>query len=328
MIRLITIFTLLSIIILSCSGGDITVTIEGMNTIKLQQPEMKGGKPLMDALKNRKSSRNFSPVKLTDRLLSNLLWAAFGINRPDKGLRTAPSAVNWQETDIYVSMEDGIYLYQPIDHSLRPVAKGDFRGTTGSLLQSFVKTAPINLLYIADYSKIGASGILVSDEDRTMFTSSHSGFIAQNVYLFCASEGLATVVRGLVNREKLRKILSLKESQKIILAQSVGYPSDGKTALPLDLSGIQDGPYTGKYTLEKVTYEVKVTIKKNKIERIEILNAFIDKKYEKASKQISDRIIKSRSLDVDAVTGATKTSTGIKNAVRNSIMKADKSGRK
>lgn len=179
---------------------------------------MGNGKPLMQAFKERMTSRSFSSEKLPVQTLSNLLWAAFGINRPDSGKRTAPSALNWQEIDIYVAIPEGLYLYDAKKHSLIPVLKEDIRSLTGR--QPFVKEAPVNFIYVADLSKTGTAG----KEERELYTAVDTGFISQNVYLFCASEGLATVVRGLIDREKLAKTMKLRPDQKIIVAQTVGYP--------------------------------------------------------------------------------------------------------
>ncbi|MBN1385029.1 MAG: SagB/ThcOx family dehydrogenase [Elusimicrobia bacterium] len=189
-----------------------------MGPVKLLKPQTSGGKPLMQALKNRKSSREFSSKKLPDQILSNMLWAAFGVNREDTGKRTAPSAVNWQEIDIYVSMPEGLYLYNAKEHMLDPVLAKDVRALTGK--QDFVKEAPVNLVYVADFSRMGQ----VKAEDKDFYSATDTGFISQNVYLFCASEGLATVVRGFVDKEALAKVMKLKPGQKIILAQTVGYP--------------------------------------------------------------------------------------------------------
>lgn len=186
--------------------------------IKLPWPQQEGGKPLMDCLKARQSQREFSPDKLPLQVLSNLLWAAYGINRPDSGKRTVPSAVNWQNIDLYLATADGLFLYQAKDHSLVQILKDDIRGLTGT--QDFVKTAPVNLIYVGDYARIPRG----SDEDKRFYSGAHAAFIAQNVYLFCASEGLATVVRASINREELAKAMKLRPEQKIMLAQTVGYP--------------------------------------------------------------------------------------------------------
>jgi nitroreductase len=191
---------------------------EGLKPIQLPKPQMDGGRPLMQVLKDRSSSREFSPQKLPLQVLSNLLWAASGINRPDSGKRTAPSAVNWQEIDIYVATADGLYLYDAKPHVLKPVLAEDIRVLTG--LQAFVKDAPLNLIYVADFSRISRG----TSEEKEFFSAADTGFIAQNVYLFCASEGLATVVRANIDRPTLGKTMKLGPNQRITLSQTVGYP--------------------------------------------------------------------------------------------------------
>jgi nitroreductase len=147
-----------------------------------------------------------------------MLWAAFGVNRPALGMRTAPSAVNWQEIDIYVANSDGLYLYDAIANMLKPILAEDIRVLTGT--QKFVKEAPVNLIFVADFTKMANA----TTEQKEFYSACDTGFISQNVYLYCASEGLATVVRGLIDREKLAKKMGLGSEQKIILAQTVGYP--------------------------------------------------------------------------------------------------------
>jgi SagB-type dehydrogenase family enzyme len=186
--------------------------------IALPAPQTTGGMPLMQALKARHSTREFSPRKLPPQVLSNLLWAAFGVNRPESGKRTAPSAMNWQEIDIYVATADGLYVYDAQGNKLDPVLAEDVRAATGT--QSFVGEAPVNLVYVADLAKVSRA----SAEDRALYNGADTGVIVQNVYLVCASEGLGVVVRGSVNRTALAKTMKLRPGQKIILAQTVGYP--------------------------------------------------------------------------------------------------------
>jgi SagB-type dehydrogenase family enzyme len=189
-----------------------------LKPVPLPAPQMDTGRPLMQVLKDRSSSRAFSSEKLPEQVLSNMLWAAFGINRPDSGKRTAPSAMNWQEIDIYVATHDGLYLYDAKAHALKPVLAEDVRALTGR--QPFVREAPVNLVYVADFSKTGEAKV----EDKVFYSAADTGFIAQNVYLYCASEGLATVVHGSVDRPALAKAMRLRPDQRITLAQSVGYP--------------------------------------------------------------------------------------------------------
>lgn len=213
--------------VVGCGGSKQVLVADGsLAEIRLPSPQTTGGKPLMEALRDRKSSREFSPTPLSEQTLSNLLWAGFGINRPESGRRTAPSALNWQETDIYVFTEKGAYLYDAKTNALLPVAAGDHRGATGSMIQPFVKKAPVNLVYVVDAARTGLMGKMLSEAQRDMFSDAAVGFISQNVYLYCASEGLATVVRGLVDREALTELLHLRPEQRIILAQSIGHPAE------------------------------------------------------------------------------------------------------
>ena len=202
---------------LAITGSALLLAAQELKPIQLPPPETNGGRPLMQALKDRKSTRDFGSSKLSLQTLSNLLWAAFGINRPD-GRRTAPSAMNWQEVSVYVAAPEGVYVYDAKANALNPVVAGDFRAATGT--QSYVKDAAINLIYVSDLSKTGTP----SSSDAEMYTAADVGFIAQNVYLYCASEGLGTVVRASIDKPVLAKTLKLQPSQKIILAQSVGYP--------------------------------------------------------------------------------------------------------
>jgi nitroreductase len=174
---------------------------EELAPIQLPAPQTEGGKPLMQALKLRATSRAFAPDPLPLQTLSNLLWAAWGINRPDSGKRTAPSARNWQETDVYVVMTAGAYLYDAAPNALRPVASGDLRALTGS--QEFVKDAPVTLVFVADSARMKGS----QADMQQAYAWGDAEFLSQNVYLFCASEGLATGVRAMVERPPLAKAL-------------------------------------------------------------------------------------------------------------------------
>ena len=191
------------------------ITGQELKPVALPTPQTSGGKPLMQALKERKSVRDFGPELLSRQVLSNLLWAAWGINRED-GRRTAPSASNRQEIDVYVIMADGAYVYDAKANALKPVAQTDMRKLAGT--QEYAADAPVNLVYVADTAKLGGD-----DAARLAIANADTGFISQNVYLFCASEGLATVVRASVDRADLGKALNLRADQRIILAQSVGY---------------------------------------------------------------------------------------------------------
>ena len=186
--------------------------------IKLPVPQTSGGMPLMEALKDRHSTREFSTKALSQQQLADLLWAAAGVNRTQSGKRTAPSARDWRETDIYVVMADGAYRYDAVANELKPVVDRDIRALTG--MQDFVASAPLNLVYVADFNRMDDAG----DEQKAFYSAADTGFIAQNVYLYCASAGLGAVVRGSVYRKTLASALKLAPHQRITLAQTVGYP--------------------------------------------------------------------------------------------------------
>jgi SagB-type dehydrogenase family enzyme len=188
--------------------------------IKLPQPRASGGKPLMQVLKQRITTREFSAKELDLQTLSDLLWAGFGVSRSD-GKRTAPSARNMQEIDIYIAKADGLFRYDALQNSLELISARDIREYTGK--QDFVKSAPANLIYVADMSKMKGM-----KEQQDFYSAIDTGFIAENVYLFCASADLATVVRGLFDQETLARAMMLKESQKIIITQTIGYPKENK----------------------------------------------------------------------------------------------------
>lgn len=186
--------------------------------IPLPTPFLPEQATLVRVLQQRRSAREFRPDRPSMEIIAGLLWAAFGINRPDTGQRTAPSARNWQEVDIYAVMEDGAYRYDPQASRLQLVKSGDLRALTG--LQDFVAHAPLNLVYVVDFERMQDAAV----EDREFFAGTDSGVIVQNVYLYCAAAGLATVVRAMVDRKRLAEALGLRSTQRIALAQSVGYP--------------------------------------------------------------------------------------------------------
>jgi nitroreductase len=186
--------------------------------VLLPAPAMKGGMPLMQALSERKTTRKFTPEKLPLQTISDLLWAANGVNRPSERKRTAPSAMNRQEISIYAAMEEGLFLYDAFANRLITVLAEDIRGATGS--QDFVASVPVNLIYVATVS----TDSTVAEKDRIFYPAVDTGFVGQNVYLYCASAGLGTVVRGMVDRTMLEKKMGLRPDQRIMLSQSVGVP--------------------------------------------------------------------------------------------------------
>lgn len=190
--------------------------------IALPVPAKSGGKPLMDALNERQSARSFADTDLSLQQLSDLLWAAWGINRPADGKRTAPSSHNRQEMDVYVVLKTGLFLYDAGGNLLKQIHNRDIRALTGT--QDFPATAPVNLVYVADLAKRGLKdGQQVTDTDL-LSSWANTGFMAQNVYLWCASEGLSCVIRAMVPRDKLAPEMGLRPLQAIILAQTVGFP--------------------------------------------------------------------------------------------------------
>lgn len=199
-----------------------TLNSQSLNSIKLPQPQKEIGQPIMKALGSRQSSRNIDSKQLPLQEISNILWAGFGINRSVAGKRTAPSAHNWQEIEIYVVLEHGVYLYNAKENILSLVIKGDFRsvGTT----QPFVKTAPLNLIYVADLMKL-PNPFEVDEESKLLYTID-AGFIAQNVNLYCASQNLGVVVRGSIDRNIIAETFNLRSEQKVIIAQTIGYITD------------------------------------------------------------------------------------------------------
>jgi SagB-type dehydrogenase family enzyme len=188
----------------------------------LPAPRMEGGMPLMQALKARHSTREFSVQPVPAQTLSELLWAASGVNRPESGKRTAPSARDWREIEIYVVTARGVQVYLPESHSLRRVLDRDVRATTGR--QDYPGVAPLNLVYVANYLRMTDA----DEEQKAFYAATDTGFMAQNVYLYCAASGLGAVVRGAVDREALAVALGLGPQQHITLAQTVGYPKLAK----------------------------------------------------------------------------------------------------
>lgn len=182
----------------------------------LLSPSLSGGMPLMSALSGRQSLREFAPDPLPEQVLSDLLWAAGGINRHEVDGRTAPSAMNAQEVLLYVAMPQGLFLYEPKPHALQRVVDSDVRRVTGN--QDFVDTAPLDLVFVADHSRMK----LVPAGQRQTYAHATAGAMAQNVYLYCASEGLATVIRAWFDRDALARAMGLQADHQLLLSQTVG----------------------------------------------------------------------------------------------------------
>jgi len=190
--------------------------------IALPAPDKTGGKPLMQALNERQTIRTFTKENLTPQQLSDLLWAGWGINRPADKKHTAPSSRNIQEIDVYAALATGLYLYQAESHTLKQINGNDIRALTGT--QDFVAGAPLNIVYVADMAKLGKKEDDEIKEADLLSSYANTAFIAQNVYLYCASANLGCVIRGMVPKDKLAPAMGLRSNQVIILSQTVGVP--------------------------------------------------------------------------------------------------------
>lgn len=206
-----------SILLITCFMTT-NVWAQDLQTIKLNAPDKTRGTATMKALSDRHSDREYDTKQLSLQDLSDLLWAANGVNRTD-GKRTAPTAMNRQEIDVYVVREDGAYLYDAQAHSLKPVAKGDFRGAIAGS-QDFVKTAPVCLLTVINLSKLGDP-----KAERTLLMGAvDAGIVTQNINIFCSAVGLSTVPRASMDADKLKEVLKLDDTQVPIMNNPVGYP--------------------------------------------------------------------------------------------------------
>ena len=201
-----------------------------LQPILLLKPEKDGGKSVLAALQERRTVRNISPKKIPPQVLSNLLWAAFGVNRKatsfGKPGRTAASASNSQEIDLYVAIPEGVYIYEAVPHRLTPVVSGDLRRRAG---RRGAATAPVNIFYIADLTRYDLSSrqpdrSIGDPEVQKSYYFTDTGLIAQNVYLFAASQGLAAWFHN-CDKENTAKEFKLQPEQRVLFAQSVGYPA-------------------------------------------------------------------------------------------------------
>ncbi|MBA3059821.1 MAG: SagB/ThcOx family dehydrogenase [Gammaproteobacteria bacterium] len=196
-------------------------TGDAASTIYLPAANTTAGVPLMQALAQRQSQRGFDAAPLPLQMLSDLLWAAAGINRPELGGRTGPSAMNAQEVDVYVALPDGLFRYCAPTQTLHLVSDTDVRRVTG--YQDFVDAAPLDLVFVADHARMK----LVPAAQREAFAFTAAGAMAQNVYLYCASSGLATVIRAWLDRDVLAQAMGLGNDQQVLLSQTVGRPQAG-----------------------------------------------------------------------------------------------------
>ncbi len=211
------------------SGNPSLGFAQELKPIQLLPPQLDGGRPLMQVLKDRKSTRRYSKKEIPLQVLSNLLWAGFGTNRPSSMLRTAPSKLSFREVDLYVATASGVFFYDAQPNLLKPVVAEDVRSLSGQQFPppgvSFsigLDEAPINLIYVWDSAKKSS---YYSAEINLCLAFAHAGMVSQNVYLYCASEGLATVVRKWFDRSTLEQKMKLRPEQYATLVQSVAYPA-------------------------------------------------------------------------------------------------------
>lgn len=208
-----------------CTTELASAQFDKLQTLRLPAAQTDGGMPLMQALRQRHTTREIKPEKLPPQVTANLLWAAFGINRTQTGQRTAPSAMNSQEVDLYAALPEGLFVYDAKAGILMPILQDDVRSKAGG--QESFKQAPLTLIYVADLNRLSKA----SPDTRPFYAGFDAGCICQNVYLYCASEGLATVVHDL-DRNALAAVMKLRPDQKIILAQAVGFPKSSESASP------------------------------------------------------------------------------------------------
>lgn len=214
--------------------GTSSSSTQDLEPIALPKPQTDGGKRVLAAIQERKTIRNISAEKLPLQVLSNLLWAAFGVNRENgKGPfgqigRTAASASNSQEIDLYVALPEGVYLYEAVPHRLTPVVPGDFRARSG---RRAAARAPVNIFYIVDIAKYSKAPFqepgLRDPEIQKSYYCVATGLIAGNVYLFAASQGLAAHFHNCDKQNTVREF-KLRPEQRVLFAQTVGYPATSR----------------------------------------------------------------------------------------------------
>jgi nitroreductase len=215
---------------MSILAATTSTSAQPLKPIKLLKPQIEGGKSVLAALKERKTIRSISSEKLPRQMLSNLLWAAFGVNRQAGPMgrigRTAASASNSQEIDLYVALPEGVYIYEAVPHRLVPVLAGDFRRRSG---RRAAATAPVNIFYVVDIAKYQKAPFqepgLKDPEVQKSYYFVATGLIASNVYLFAASQGLAAHFHN-CDKRNTPKEFKLRPQQRVLFAQTVGFPAD------------------------------------------------------------------------------------------------------
>jgi hypothetical protein len=205
-------FLLLSLVSCGLSSQDLPA-------IKLNKPDLSRGYPVMKAFSLRASASEFPvPDELNLQDLSDLLWAANGINRLETGKRTAPTAMNAQDIDIYVCAKSGIYLYDAKNSILEPVAKGDYRKLVADRQENFAN-APMFLVLVSDISRFRSG----EDSQRMTWAAEDAAYVSGNIGIFCAATDLITRPRATMDQKQLQQIMKLKESQHLMLNNPVGY---------------------------------------------------------------------------------------------------------
>jgi len=206
--------TIFSSVLLFCA---FSIQAQDLKVIKLNAPDKTRGSAIMKTFNDRQSVREYSAESLRPQDLSDLLWAANGINRPD-GKRTAPSCRNFQEVEVYVILPEGAYLYDAKEHALNPLTAGDYRGAVASG-QDFAKTAPLSIVLVADMTKFGNMS-----ESSKLMAAIDIGIVCQNINMACAGLGLVTVPRGTMDMATLKDVLKLTDNHLALMNNPVGYP--------------------------------------------------------------------------------------------------------
>ncbi|MEE4176027.1 MAG: SagB/ThcOx family dehydrogenase [Bacteroides sp.] len=205
------------VLLMTCLG----LSAQELPSIKLNPPDTQRGLPVMQALKLRSSTTGFSSIALSQQDLADIIWAANGVNRPDDGKRTAPSARNSQDVDVYVVMESGAFLYNHHEHALVPVAIGDHRQLVSGR-QTNMANAPLMLVLVSDFSRFSGN----NEELKLRWGAMDAGIVSQNIAVACAGLGLVTRPRASMDVEGLKKLLKLTETQHLMLNNPVGYPAN------------------------------------------------------------------------------------------------------
>ena len=303
-----------------CLGLAIVPAWAGAEVVlPLPAPQQTGGLPLMEALARRQTRRDIGPDAVPDSILSSLLWAANGVNRPATGHRTTPSARNWKGIDVYVARADGLYLYRPDQHQLRQTLAADVRSAAGQ--QPFVQQAPVVLIYVADHRRMPDA----DPEAVAFYAATDTGFISQNVYLFCAANDLATVAVGWVDKPALAQTMQLEAGQHVVLTQPVGHPLRAAAEpppAPARAAAWRDGTYRGRTPGYVAEIAVDVTVADGKIADVAIAE-HRESRPLAALESMPRAIVAAQDVDgVDAVTGATLTSRGVREAARQALQQA------